>query len=112
MVRTNDDAWFTLAPGDAVTRNFDLHPLGRIYGKLTDRDTGAPIDGHSVVAVRKEYQPGNTYYLNTFGASKGGAFDIPNLEAGDYLVGVESAFEPEIVFSTEASAEAAPLRKY
>ncbi len=101
-------AQFTLAPGDAVTRNFEMHPLGRIYGKLVDRETGVPIDGHTVTAVRKEYLPGHTMFIDTSAGSKGSDFDISNLKAGDYVIEVESPSEPEFVFSPEATASTSP----
>ena len=51
------DAGFQMAAGDTVTRNFAMHPLGRIHGRLTDRDSGKPIEGSLVSAGRREYVP-------------------------------------------------------
>jgi hypothetical protein len=98
------DAGFRMAAGDTITRNFAMHPLGRVYGRLTDRDSGEPIEGHTVSAGRREYVPGYVYYMGTPGppGPNRGEYDLPGLEAGDYRISVESPDEPVVVFKADA----------
>lgn len=100
------DAGFTIAAGDTVTRNFAMHPLGRIYGRLTDRDSGKPIEGSSVSAGRREYVPGHVYYMGGPGSPgpSHGNYDLANLEAGDYRISIESPDEPVVAFTADAAA--------
>jgi hypothetical protein len=82
-------AQLTLGVGETATRNFEMHPLGRIYGKLVDRDTGKPIEGRSVTALRREFFPGYSAFAGAAaGSSADGTFDIRNLEPGDYILSV------------------------
>ena len=85
---------FPVADAETITRNFEMHPLARIYGKLTDRDTGAPIDGHTVYAMRSEHLPGHNSFGGRSDDRKAGKFDIGNLEPGDYIVNVGAETEP------------------
>jgi hypothetical protein len=99
------DAGFQMAAGNTVTRNFAMHPLGRIYGRLTDRDSGKPIEGSSVSARRREYVPGYVYYMGGPGSPEPshGSYDLANLEAGDYRISVESPDEPVVAFTADAA---------
>jgi hypothetical protein len=91
-------AAFTLAPGESATRNFELHPLGRIYGKITDHDSGLPIEDHAITALRLQSVPGHLIYAGRpVTSARGGTFDVRDLEPGDYLVGIESLEEPKIL---------------
>jgi hypothetical protein len=107
--RSDESARFQIAAGDAVTRNFEMHPLGRIYGKLVDRDTGETIKGHTVSAVSKEHVPGHIFLIPRTGEQDGEEFNIRNLEPGDYFIRIDRAEQGKIVFSPDAvSPEAAP----
>ncbi len=107
--RSDDSAQFQIAAGDAVTRNFEMHPLGRIYGKLVDRDTGEPIKGHTVSAVSKESVPGHTFIVPRTGEQEGNEFNIRNLEPGDYFIRIDRAEQGTFVFSPDVlSPNAAP----
>jgi hypothetical protein len=102
-------AAFPLAAGDIVRRDFTLHPQGRIYGRLLDRDTGKVITGHTVSAVRKEFVPGHTFFVPRAGERKGDEFNIANLESGDYLIQIDP--EEEAVFVFPAGASPKPASK-
>jgi hypothetical protein len=99
------DAGFQMAAGDTVTRNFAMHPLGRIYGRLTDRDGGKPIGGLTVSAERREYVPGRVYYMGVPGspASGHGEYELKGLEAGDYRISIDSRDESKVTFPTDAT---------
>jgi hypothetical protein len=99
---SDKSAQIQVAPGDVVTRDFVLHPLGRIYGKLVDRDSGDPIEGHTVFAMRKEYLPGHVSFEGNAADEKRGEFNIRNLEPGDYLIAIDSANEATIAISSAA----------
>jgi len=96
---SDEGARFPLAAGDTVTRNFELHPMARIYGTLVDRETGSLIEGHTVSAIPKEYAS------DPFPPARDpnlGEFNIRNLEPGDYLIRIDSVDEAAIVFSPPA----------
>jgi hypothetical protein len=99
--RSDESAQFQIASGDAVTRNFEMHPLGRIYGKLVDRDTGEPIKGHTVSAVSKDYVPGHTFLVPRTGDQDGEEFSVRNLEPGDYFIRIDRAEQGTFVFSPD-----------
>jgi hypothetical protein len=99
--RSDESARFQIASGDAVTRNFEMHPLGRIYGKLVDRDSGEPIKGHTVSAVSKEHVPGHTFLVPRPGDQDGEEFNIRNLEPGDYFIRIDRAEQGTFVFSPD-----------
>lgn len=100
---TGREASFRLSAGETVRRDFVLHRRGRIYGRLTDRDTGEPITGHLVIASRTEGRPGSTAYLEFAATQKGGEFEIPELDAGLYYLRIDSDAQPTFVFSGDAS---------
>jgi hypothetical protein len=107
--RSDENARFQIASGDAVTRNFEMHPLGRIYGKLVDRDSGEPIKGHTVSAVSKDYVPGHTFLVPRPGDQDSEEFNIRNLEPGDYFIRIDRAEQGTFVFTPDAlSPNAAP----
>jgi hypothetical protein len=111
--RTQASAAFSIAAGDAVRRDFEMHPLGRIFGTLLDRDTGRPIEGRPVFAVRKEYYPGHVAHAATAAEMKGGEFQVKNLAPGDYVLQIDATGEAAIVFPPEASPpDKAPPGKY
>lgn len=99
------DAGFQMAAGDTVTRNFAMHPLGRIHGRLTDRDSGKPIEGSLVSAGRREYVPGFVYYTGVPGTPlpSHGTYDMPNLEAGEYRISIESPDEAVVLFGADTA---------
>lgn len=105
-------AAFPLTAGDTVRRDFLLHPQGRIYGRLIDRDTGKVIAGHTVSAVRKEFVPGHTFFVPRAGEQKGDEFNIANLEPGDYLIQIDPKEEAAFVFPADASPKPAPNKCY
>jgi hypothetical protein len=71
-------AW--IAEGGFVKLDVELHPMGRIKGKVVDRDTGAPVSGVLIVQLK-----GGGRRLSMTGAKKG-VFDIDSLEPGDYTL--------------------------
>jgi hypothetical protein len=95
-----------------VKHDFELHPLGRIYGSLVDRDTGAPITMHSVMAVRNHLYPGHLEHDSTIAQQKGGDFGIRNLEPGDYAIQIEPVEEVNIVFPDAAASKEPVARKF
>ncbi len=103
-------AEFPVGTGETVTRDFEMHPLCRIYGKLTDRDSGEPIEGHPVYAMRKEHLPGHSAFGGRSDDPKGGKFDIGNLEPGDYIVNIGAEAEPRL--SPEPAASHAQPKKF
>jgi len=71
-------AW--IAEGGFVKLDVELHPMGRIKGKVVDRDTGALVSGVLIVQLK-----GGGRRLSMTGAKKG-VFDIDSLEPGDYTL--------------------------
>ena len=110
--RSNPSAAFSLAAGDTVRRDFEMHPLGRIYGKLVDRDTGAPIKGHTVSAIARESVPGHIFFVPRAGQQNGEEFEIRNLEPGDYLVQIDLTDNGIIVAAPDATPKPAPQKCY
>jgi len=70
--RFADDAFLRL---DA-----ELHPLARIAGRLTDKETGDPVD--RILSIRRVDKPG----LKDIAPDKDGNFEAANLEPGDYTI--------------------------
>ena len=100
------EAGFRLSAGETVRRDYVLHRRGRIYGHLTDRETGEPITGHLAIATRTEVRqayPARPAYLEFPASQKGAEFEIPELDAGLYYLKIESNAQPAFVFSEEAS---------
>jgi hypothetical protein len=58
----------------------ELHPLARIAGRLTDKETGEPLD--LVLSVRRTDKNGGKDILT----DKEGKFEVGDLEPGDYSV--------------------------
>jgi hypothetical protein len=110
--RSEPGAAFPLAAGDTVRRDFVMHPQGRIYGRLIDRDTGKGIMGHKVSAVAKEVVPGHTFFVPRAGEQKGDEFNIRNLEPGDYLIQIDPKEEAAFVFPADASPKPASNKCY
>lgn len=94
----NPGAAFELAPGDAVTRSFEMHPLARMHGKVVDRDTGDPIEGRKVVAQRR-----SGISFGGGATDRGGEFDIRNIEPGDYAIQIGSDNEAVFTFRAQAA---------
>jgi hypothetical protein len=99
---------FPLAAGDAIRRDFELHPLGRIYGTLVDRDTGKPIQGHTVSAVTKEYDAGQAFLLERAAEQSGDGFNIRNLEPGDYAIRIDPVEQGKFVFPAGSAPKPSP----
>jgi hypothetical protein len=110
--RPDRNSGFPLAAGDTINRSFEMHPLGRIYGRLVDRETGKPIADHTVSAIRKEFQLGQTYQLERASDPKNGEFDILNLEPGDYWIRIDPTEQGKLVFPPDASPKPAPQKCY
>jgi hypothetical protein len=101
-------AEFRLAAGAAVMRDFAMHPLGRIYGRLTDRDSGQALEGRTVFAALRQYVPGRIFYMQlNQSPTKNGSFEVKDLEAGDYKVEIESPGEPAFVLKQEQAPRGA-----
>ena len=110
--RSEPSAAFSLAPGDTVRRDFAMHPQSSISGRLVDRDTGKGITGHTVSAVRKEAVPGHTFFIPRAGEQNGDAFNIKNLEPGDYLLQIDPKEDAAFVFPADASPKPAAKKCY
>jgi Carboxypeptidase regulatory-like domain len=106
---------FRLAAGETIRRDFAMHPQGRIYGRLVDRDTGKGIMGHTVSAVHKETGPGRTGYSFNIprpDGQKGDEFSIAGLDPSDYILQIDSNEEPVFVFPGDAMPKPAPRTCY
>jgi hypothetical protein len=101
---------FHLSAGETVRRDYALHRRGRIYGHLTDRETGDPVPGHVVIATRTEAL--QSAYWEFPSSQKGAEFEIPELDAGLYYLKIESNAQPAFVFSEEGSPKRPPERVY
>ena len=110
--RSGPSAAFPLAAGETVRRDFTMHPQGRIYGRLIDRDTGKGIPGHTVSAVAKEVVPGHTFFVPRAGEQRGDEFNIPNLAPGDYLIQIDPKEDAAFVFPADKSPKPAPDKCY
>jgi Carboxypeptidase regulatory-like domain len=106
------NANFRLAAGDTMRRNFAMHPLGRIYGRLTDRNSGKGIEGLTVSAGRREYVPGHVYYMGSPGPSarSHGEYELTRLPAGDYRISIDARDEPKLAFTADV-ATAKPVNR-
>lgn len=106
-------ATFPLHAGETLRRDFVIHPQSRIYGRLLDRETGKPITGHAVLAVRIEAErPAQTFTLYRDGTQTGDQFNCANLDPGDYFLEVEPDVQPDFVFPASASPKPAPNKVY
>lgn len=103
---------FPLAAGETLHRDYALHPQGRIYGRLIDRDSGKPITGHAVLALQMETRPGQTFYIEHAGEQKGSEFEISKLDPGVYYLQIEAGDEPTIVVPADAGPKPAPGKVY
>ena len=101
-----------LSPGETARRDFVLHRRSRIYGHLTDRDSGKAIEGHAVIAMRMDARPGATAYLDFASTKKGDQFEIPELDAGLYYLQIETNAQPVFVFSDGEPEKPAPEKVY
>jgi Carboxypeptidase regulatory-like domain len=109
------DPGFRLSADETVRRDYVLQRRGRIYGHLTDRETGEPITGHLVIATRTEVRPafpGQTAYVEFPASQKGAEFEIPELDGGLYYLKIESNAQPTFMFSEEASPKHSPEKVY
>ena len=105
LISDNEEpsAEFDLAGGQEVRRDFAMHPLGRIYGRLTDRDSGKLLALHVVSAERRMYAPGRVFYFGSGPLPPGnGEFNIEGLEAGDYRISIDSPAEAVVIFPPES----------
>ena len=70
-----------IAEGGFLKLDVELHPMGRIKGKIVEQDTGKPVSGFLTLDRR------NGAFLKMGGVNpKDGAFDIDGLESGDYTL--------------------------
>ena len=70
-----------IAEGGFVKLDVELHPLGRIKGKIVDQDSGEPVPGFVILQPKVGGLP-KLGGMN----SKDGAFDIDGMESGDYTL--------------------------
>jgi hypothetical protein len=78
-----------LRPGDSVRHDFELHPSPRIAGTITDADTGEPVKGCLVFAMRRISSMGESWYTSAgipTADSRNGTFATVSLEPGDYIL--------------------------
>jgi hypothetical protein len=101
-----------LGAGETIRRDFAMHPQGRIFGRLVDRDSGEPIMGHTVTVVQKESAPGRIFDIGHSGEQKGAEFNVGNLDPGDYFIQIDSKEDAAFVFPAEAAPKAAPKKVY
>ncbi|MES1261841.1 MAG: carboxypeptidase regulatory-like domain-containing protein, partial [Acidobacteriota bacterium] len=78
-------------PGGILKRDFELHPMARLSGKIVDRDTGEPL-ARRVLIRQKSTLPGGR---GPGGgglavANQNGEFEIAGLDPGDYTAAIDS----------------------
>jgi uncharacterized surface anchored protein len=69
-----------IAEGGFVKLDVELHPMGRIKGKIVDKDTGKPVFGF----LNLDKQGGRSYV--GIANPKDGTFEVAGLEPGDYTL--------------------------
>ncbi|MBL8220482.1 MAG: carboxypeptidase regulatory-like domain-containing protein [Bryobacterales bacterium] len=82
-----------LRAGETVRLDFELTPAPGIRGAIVDADTGEPLRGCRVTALRKIVSEGEVHYARTYHAvdvDENGAFRLEWLEPGDYAIEVNT----------------------
>jgi len=90
-LRSTDSTEVRLKAGGSETRNFELSRPGSLSGHLVDRDSGKPLQGFYIHAIRwyagLENSTGFRYPAFPTGAD--GAFSIANLPPASYVMVVD-----------------------
>ncbi|MBS1826447.1 MAG: carboxypeptidase regulatory-like domain-containing protein [Acidobacteria bacterium] len=80
-----------LRPGETVRQDFELTPAPSISGAIVDADTGEPLAGCRVTALRKIVSEGEVLYARVYHAvdvDKSGEFRVEWVEPGEYSIEV------------------------
>jgi hypothetical protein len=88
---SSDRTLIRLKPGDPETRDFELSKPARITGRLIDRDSGKPLSGFYIHAIRwyagLENSTGFRYPAAPTSAD--GSFSLPSLPPASYVLVVD-----------------------
>jgi hypothetical protein len=87
-----------LKPGASETQDFELSRVANISGHLIDRDSGNPIAGFSVHAIRRASPPGNEAELQSEPSGTDGSFAIASLAPGEYSLEIDPPTSGKISF--------------
>ncbi|MFN7937598.1 MAG: carboxypeptidase-like regulatory domain-containing protein [Bryobacteraceae bacterium] len=95
-----------LRGGETVRQDFKLTPASGISGAIVDADTGEPLGGCRVSALRKIVSGGEVYFARVYHAvdvDKNGEFRVEGVEPGEYSIEIAGGLsscpgsrEPEI----------------
>ncbi|MDE3194955.1 MAG: carboxypeptidase regulatory-like domain-containing protein, partial [Acidobacteriota bacterium] len=101
-----------LSAGQAISLDFDLKPLLQISGTVEDYDSGEPITGAHVFALRSVFALGKLWQVPAgliTADTRKGQFQIHNLEPGSYILEIEPE-DPPVVAA--GNAKLAASRKF
>lgn len=96
------DDEFDVRAGDRLRRDFELRPAPRIAGTITDADTGRPVSGCIVFAMRRILSMGEAWYLPSgipTADQRIGVFEIVGLDPGSYVLEITGCawrFYPDV----------------
>ena len=98
-IASSDRTSVRLNPGDTETRDFELSKPGSLSGHLVDRDSGKPLPGFYIHAIRwyagLENSTGFRYPAPP--TSSDGSFSIANLPPSSYVLVVDPSMAGKIV---------------
>ena len=98
-IASSDRTSVRLNPGDTETRDFELSKPGSLSGHLVDRDSGKPLPGFYIHAIRwyagLENSTGFRYPAPP--TSDDGSFSIANLPPASYVLVVDPSMAGKIV---------------
>ena len=78
--------------GDSLRRDFELRPAPRVSGTIIDADTGQPVKGCMVFAMRRISALGEFWYASAgipTADTRYGAFETVGLDPGDYILEID-----------------------
>jgi hypothetical protein len=92
-----------IAGGDLLKRDFELHQMARIAGKVFDSDTGQPVA--PMVTLRNQAR-----VAAVSSRSPKDGFEFSNLEPGDYTLDIDAS--EDVVISYDPLEKAKPITVY
>ena len=98
-LRSTDATQVRLHPGDSEKRDFEMSKPGSISGHLADRDSGKPLTGFYIHAIRwYEGAENNTGFRYPAPATSGdGSFAIENLPPSNYVLVIDPPMGGKII---------------
>ena len=90
--RNSERSALELSEGGTLRRDFELRPWPRVAGTITDADTGQPVKGCLVFAMRRISALGELWYASAgipTADARYGTFETVGLEPGEYILEID-----------------------